>query len=365
MSSYSGDNNPSGQTRPGSAACEACRKMKMRCIRPQREQQGDKLTEPCQRCKRTNRECNIPEPRKLGRKRGATGHYQGFEKAYRKMQSELKKAKTSRASENDEMHNFVASEEPFLKLLFPNHPAETTDPIQTSPGSGTEGSYRSCFDSNLPTVQGDEPLANVISPAFRSGELSQSTHEPISNPLALLADASDAAQALELYSISANPSPETNDASSVNQTSAGQSTGASLGSQLLHRPGYVSLGLQLDRDTLEAGINTLIGPHEYPYRYSNYFKSTPQVPPRDVGPDVDPVELGLVTMDEARYFFPVYFARLHPVNGILDPMLHTPDLEYLKNGTIYSPELELGVFRPRGPHTGSGSLRFPCSHSTP
>lgn len=91
----------------------------------------------------------------------------------------------------------------------------------------------------------------------------------------------------------------------MNQTSAGQSTGASLGSQLLHRPGYVSLGLQLDRDTLEAGINTLIGPHEYPYRYSNYFKSTPQVPPRDVGPDVDPVELGLVTMDEARYFFPV------------------------------------------------------------
>jgi hypothetical protein len=33
--------------------------------------------------------------------------------------------------------------------------------------------------------------------------------------------------------------------------------------------------------------------YEHPYRYSNYFKSTPQIPPRDVGPDVDPVDLGL------------------------------------------------------------------------
>ncbi|OQE25712.1 hypothetical protein PENFLA_c008G00011 [Penicillium flavigenum] len=337
MSSYSGDDNPSGQTRPAnSAACEACRKMKMRCIRPQREQQGDKLTEPCQRCKRTNRECNIPEPRKLGRKRGATGRYQGFEKAYRKMQSELKKVKTSRVSENDEMYSFVASEEPFLELLSPNHPAETNNPAQTSPGLGTEGSYRSCFVSNLPTVQGDEPLANVVSPAFRSGELSQSTHEPISNPLALLADASDTAQALELHSISANPSPEINNASSVNQSSAGQSTGASLGRQLLHRPGYVSLGLQLGRDTLEAGIDTLVGSYEHPYRYSNYFKSTPQVPPRDVGPDVDPVDLGLVTMDEACYLFPVYFTRLHPVNGILDPMLHTPDFVRSRSALLFT-----------------------------
>ena len=218
----------------------------MRCIRLQREGQDNNSTEPCQRCKRTNRECNIPEPRKLGRKRGATGRYQGFEKAYRKMQSELKKAKTSHTGENDEMDNFV-------------------------------------------------------SPVSRSGELSQSNREPISNPLALLADASDAAQALELNSISANPSPGTNEPSSAAHLSSSQS----IGRQLLHRPGYVSLGLTLNRDTLEAGIDTLVGPSEHPYRYSNYFKSSPQVPLRDVGPDVDPVDLGLVTMDEACYLFPV------------------------------------------------------------
>ncbi|KAJ5229024.1 hypothetical protein N7489_009732 [Penicillium chrysogenum] len=275
MSSYSGDDNPAGQTRPASsAACEACRKMKV-------------------------------EPPILNSKLT--------------LEVGIEKVKTSRVSENDEMHSFVASEEPSLELLSPNHPAETIN-AQTSPGLGTEGSYRLCLDSNMPTVQRDETLENIASPAFRSGELSQFTHEPISNPLALLADASDAAQALELHPISANLSPETNNASSVNQSSAG----------------YVSLGLQLGRDTLEAGIDTLVGPYEHPYRYSNYFKSTPQIPPRDVGPDVDPVDLGLVTMDEACYLFPVYFTRLHPVNGILDPMLHTPDFVRSRSALLFT-----------------------------
>ncbi|CDM27219.1 transcriptional regulator family: Fungal Specific TF [Penicillium roqueforti] len=336
MSSYSGDDNTSGQTRASAAACEACRKMKMRCIRPQREQQGDNLTEPCQRCKRTNRECNIPEPRKLGRKRGATGRYQGFEKAYRKMQSELKKAKTCYTGENHEMDDFVASEEPILELLFSNHSAETTNPTKTSPELGSELSCASCFNSTLPAIQENQRLAELVSPVFRSGELSQANREPISNPLALLADASDAAQALELQSMSANTSCETNETPSTSQSSASQSIGASLGRQLLHRPGYVSLGLQLDRDTLEAGIDALLGPSEHPYRYSNYFKSSPQVPLRDVGPDVDPVDLGLVTMAEVYYLFPIYFSRLHPVNGILDPMLHTPDFVRSRSALLFT-----------------------------
>ncbi|KAJ5965009.1 transcriptional regulator family: Fungal Specific TF [Penicillium vulpinum] len=337
MSLNSGDDNSSGQTRPAAApACEACRKLKMRCIRAQKEQQGDALAEPCERCRHNNRECNIPEPRKLGRKHGATGRYQGIEKAYRKMQLELKKAKKSHAGESDEMRNFVADKDPMLELLFSNHPDETTNPAQTSPEPGTEGSFGPCYDSIVPTAQEDQPLANLGSPIFRSGELSHSNREPISNPLALLADASDAAQALEINSTSANTSPEANEASSARRSSASLSTGASLGRQLLNRPGYVSLGLQLSRDTLEAGIDSLNAPSEHPYRYSNYFKSSPQVPLHDIGPDVDPVDLGLVTMDEACYLFPVYFVRLHPVNGILDPMLHTPDFVRSRSALLFT-----------------------------
>lgn len=155
----------------------------MRCIRPKKEPQVDSSTEPCQRCRRTNRVCNIPEPRKLGRKRGAIGRYQGFEKAYRKMQSEFKKMKTSHRGENiDDMANLVAGKKPILKLLFSNHPVETTDPTQISPEEGTEGSCAPCFDPTVPSLRDDEPPANVVSRASRRGEISQSSHEPISNP---------------------------------------------------------------------------------------------------------------------------------------------------------------------------------------
>lgn len=272
------------------------------------------------------------------------------------MQLELKKAKVShRADNTDELaNNFIASEEPILEPLFSSHPGETAEPTQSSPMTGNGVSSAPCFDPGLPTVQNEEPRAGIVSPTFHSGELSQPDHEPISNPLALLADASDAARALELHPPSANATLTSNGESSSTQPSAGVANGASLGRQLLHRPGYVSLGLQLGRETLEEGIDALIAPSGHEYHYSNYFKSPPQVPLRDVGPDVDPVDLGLVTMGEACYLFPMYvpsspalsarmslieisyFTRLHPVNGILDPMLHTPDFVRSQSALLFT-----------------------------
>lgn len=271
------------------------------------------------------------------------------------MQLELKKAKTSHGPENvEELGNFVPSEEPILELLLSSHRAETLEPAEISSGVGKEGSYVSCFDPGVPTAHADGQHMDFDSPAFRSGEVSLTNQEPISNPLALLADASDAAQAMELHSISTKSSPTSTIESSATQPSASLANGASLGSQLLRRPGYVSLGIQISRDTLESGIDALVAPSKHPHRYSNYFKSPPQVPLRDVGPDVDPVDLGLVTMNEAYYLFPMYvilppallfhmalihfsyFARLHPVNGILDPMLHTPDFVRSRSALLFT-----------------------------
>lgn len=63
----------------------------MRCIRPL----GQPPKNPCERCSRNDRTYTIPQRKPQGRKPGARGRYQGIEKAYRKMQSELQKAKTS------------------------------------------------------------------------------------------------------------------------------------------------------------------------------------------------------------------------------------------------------------------------------
>lgn len=279
----------------------------MRCIRSQTDEQGTGLTEPCERCKRTNRPCNIPEPRPLGRKRGATGRYQGIDKAYRKLQSELKKAKASHGAENtDELASLVSGDERIQELLGSSHPAEPLESTQSPLGVDNGESAALLFDSGVSTLQDEGPPGDFVSPSFRNDELSHSNQEPISNPLGLLADASDAAQALELHPISTNPSPTSNIGSSRTHPSANPADGSNFGRQLLHRPGYVSLGLQLGRDTLEEGIDALLAPPENSYLYSNYFKSPPQMPQRDVGPDVDPVDLGLVTMDEACHLFPVY-----------------------------------------------------------
>ncbi|KAJ5697072.1 hypothetical protein N7536_007484 [Penicillium majusculum] len=338
MSSHSGNENPPDQTRPATAAaCKDCRKLKMRCIRSQTDQQGTGLTEPCERCIRNNRPCNIPEPRPLGRKRGATGRYQGIDKAYRKLQSELKKTKASHGTENtDDLTNLVPREEPIQELLGSSHPAEPHGSTQSPLGVDNGESSALLFDTGVSTLQDEGPPGEFVSPGFRNGEISHSNQEPISNPLGLLADASDAAQALEIHPISTNPSPISNIGSSMTHSSANPADGASFGRQLLHRPGYVSLGLQLGRDTLEAGIDAFLAPPENLYLYSNYFKSPPQVPQRDVGPDVDPVDLGLVTMDEVCHLFPVYYARLHPVNGILDPMLHTPDFVRSRSALLFT-----------------------------
>ncbi|KAK9852673.1 hypothetical protein MYU51_007803 [Penicillium brevicompactum] len=212
------------------------------------------------------------------------------------------------------MANFAASEELTLDFI-PNDLVGTTEPTHESFENAEERFYTPEFGSDAQDVHVDQRPENAIS---------QPGHEPVSNPLALLADASGALEPLEPTPVSFITSSSFHDVPSTTSRPTSASNRPSLSREVLHRPGYVSLGLTLNKTTLEAGIDALIHNAECPETYSNYFKTPSQLPRRDIGPDVDPVDLGLVTMDEANFLFPIYFNRLHPVNGILDPMLHTP-----------------------------------------
>ena len=267
----------------------------MKCIRGQTSDEGSS-TELCQRCKRNNRECKIPEPKKLGRRHGAVGRYHGVEKAYRKMKAELKKTSTRANGKLNQMANVDMGEEPILELLLSNDPVETAESSLTPPQQGIEDSDIQYFDPNSPSPQQSQHLRNVIS---------QSTHEPVSNPLALLADASGAVQALEPSRVYNNPIPTPGEISSAEHRLVSSGNGRAVGRQLLHRPGYVSLGLSLSRETLEAGIDALSNSSENLQDHSNYFTTPQQIPLGDVGSEFDPVDLGLVTMDEACYLFPM------------------------------------------------------------
>ncbi|KAJ6087984.1 hypothetical protein N7467_006898 [Penicillium canescens] len=327
MSSQPGDENPGGTRLP--TACETCRKLKMRCIRPrnQQKQQENGSTEPCERCRRTNRACKIPKPRPLGRKRGALGRYQGFEKAYLKMQSELKKTKVSHATENvDEIAHFIPWEKPISELLFPSHPSETADPRQSSPVMDNGTLYTPCLSPGYPTVQGEKPRINVVSHAFRSGNIHQTNQEPISNPLALLDNASDATQTLELYPMSHNHLPGLNGGSSATKPQTCQVNGTSLGRQLLHQPGYVSLGLQLDRETLEQGLDVIFVASVLEFRYNGGGLSLVPNVWRNIPYDAQ-FRIGNIL----KLFF-----SLHPVNGILDAVLHTPEFVRSQSALLFA-----------------------------
>ncbi|KAJ5657394.1 uncharacterized protein N7484_001043 [Penicillium longicatenatum] len=302
------------------AACEACRRMKMRCIRPETNDPKGRILSPCERCMRTNRTCRIPEPRPLGRKRGARGRYQGFEKAVRKLRSEMRKEKMEPEAERlqDIVHlpsSKRATPHPFIPQQI-YHPSSPT--VNNVPGRDFHQSQR-----NVLRQGGEVPI---------DYSLPQHTQEPISNPLALLADASDAARALEPHSISADNTPQSMGESSVQGDNA---PSGGLG-RLLRRPGYVSLGLQLSRESMEHALDALLTPSPNVDRYSNYFKRPLQDSLRDVGPDVDPIDLGLITMEEAYYLFPIYFTRLHPINGILDPVLHTPEFVRSRSALLFT-----------------------------
>ncbi|OGE56812.1 hypothetical protein PENARI_c002G02491 [Penicillium arizonense] len=177
--------------------------------------------------------------------------------------------------------------------------------------------------------------ASVHEVSSSSAQLPRSDQESISNPLALLADASDAARLLECSSLPTHTSHALAEDLSPTQRPGDRVTG-SLGSRLLQRPGYISLGLQLNRRCLEDGLDALMLPVQRERQYPKYFKVPTYNHPCDVGPDLDPVDLGLVTMEEASYLFPVYFTQLHPINGILDPVLHTPQFVRSRSSLLFT-----------------------------
>lgn len=283
----------------------------MRCIRPP----GQPPTDPCERCKRNNRTCTIPQRKPQGRKPGARGRYQGIEKAYRKMQSELRKVKISSDSAR-QMQELTSNATPgedeteILQLLLAEEGTgdipqmALTDRLQSRDAEENVVIAPMAEASNMELVVQTSPVE--IRPSPRSTEEISASRAPINNPLALLADASSAAQALHHRAVQSNESPVSNRDSVHSRQSSSYSSGAWLARRLLSRPGYVSLGLETNRASLEQGLEAVFtAATEREYRQLNYFKPPGSGSFRDVGPDLDPVDLGLVTMEEAHYLFPM------------------------------------------------------------
>ena len=139
MASIVYENNPRQQPSRMSlpTACEACRKQKVRSYKIQlpyaksrqltalnfqkmrctRQLEGaDDPSQPCDRCRRNNRECRIPQKQPLGRKPGALGRYRGVEKAVRQIQTHIRKT-ALRSSEQGPVTPSQSTDVDVLSLL--------------------------------------------------------------------------------------------------------------------------------------------------------------------------------------------------------------------------------------------------------
>ena len=355
----------SHDAQPATAACEACRKQKMRCIRTLANSASSKPTqqgpEPCDRCRRNNRSCYIPERKTQGRKPGSVGRYSGVEKAVRQLKSQVLKASqqpdgqqqrqqrmrdsTGSDATGNPLQAASSTDRQVLEILM-NFSTSATGTEASSRADGTtsrpqdqvrEDTGRTRVEPSAPLLDAHDdghPGRDLAQP-IASGRLrrtsTQRMDESVSNPLGLLADASGEAQddVLQDPPSSAAPTDEGHaalDARSQARVSSAADIRAYIPSNthenagiapiqhavqstahtILNRPGYVSLGLKMDRSILESALDNLIrGPAGRAGRYASYFAPKEQKSAPDTGPDLDPVELGLVTMEEAENLFPM------------------------------------------------------------
>ncbi|EXJ69755.1 uncharacterized protein A1O5_06826 [Cladophialophora psammophila CBS 110553] len=352
------------------AACEACRSLKMRCSRSALPEGSTDTQDPCDRCKHHRRPCKVPTPRPSGRKPGSRGRYHGVEKALRKIQTELRKAKPPTTSSDwPDQANILGllglpeGKEEILHLMLSRN--------------GTQSHSEPQNDVPVPLHDPEEGIAPAVSgvpatsttyphepPRLDTVSTSQSppgnaspddTSASVSNPLGLVADACGETHDFDQQSNDSIPSLTSEPGSSFIATS-GEAEPRTLPRYLLRRPGYVSLGLKLNRKTLEDGLDALFSQTAPICKYSDYFKPSDAAKHRDTGPDLDPVELGLVSVEEVNYLFPLFFERLHPINGILDPLLHTPEFVQSRSALLFT--WILAISAQFDHHSGSISKRL-------
>ena len=258
----------------------------MKCVR--REAQvsspGQGSIRDCERCLRAGRRCVIPPPCQLGRRPGSLGRPRGVGKAQR--------------GRNVQPARDVVSQE-HVQSRRGGQASESTD-LDSARRRIT--SPQGCSPAEEARVHSLECCATPGSrkiplPETERGEESRggsglSPTDPVSNSYGLLTEAS----------IAAKSTPPENDQTSAMRESALRD----IARTLIRRPGAVSLGLTLDRRSLEEGIESLFRFRNPVTQAENFFAYRKTTRERHVGPDLDPVDLGLISAEETRYLFGLY-----------------------------------------------------------
>ena len=282
---------------PFSSLCRS----QMRCVRTQPAAAG-----PCDRCTHNGRSCFIPRPQKLGRKRGSAGRYQGVDRALRNLRLALKKGEGQTATEKSKTFEAV-SELLNDETLTVSHGSSKDTPSQTSFMTVSSGNI-SDWTTDASRIA-HPPYALENHGIQRAQDVPVSSRDPSnqrnikSNPLWLIADASREALAAAASHRQSQTLPCR--ASSHLSEDAQPSSGNCLNMSryLLNTLTCVPLGLKLDSQVLEEGLEAALTTPRRQSATLEYFKYRDVNRFPDTGPDLDPIEQGLVTIQEAQELF--------------------------------------------------------------
>ncbi|KAK4940626.1 hypothetical protein LTR10_019256 [Elasticomyces elasticus] len=250
------------------AACLECRRSKVKCTR-------DPNAAVCRKCQQTGLRCVTPEYH-VGRYKGVKNKRTGLEKAIYQVEQALKRSKDSSnglslESETD-LRQLISTPQPERLRRASSSQTPSTAMQQAFVQPRTDSQE---FDAN-----GNSPTDHDVPPpppatGEKPDELALNNAD---NPLQLLA----------MASVLPGQSPSTNMSTSPAVIASHQTTS--------------------DNHLADADIQQFFG-----LLMSNL----------DNSPDLDPIELGLVTAEEADSLFTYFYDRLSHTRWGLDPTLHT------------------------------------------
>ncbi|KAM0753803.1 hypothetical protein T439DRAFT_322691 [Meredithblackwellia eburnea MCA 4105] len=325
-------------------SCIPCRQAKMRCDRQEQEPDGI-----CTRCRKTNRECALPEYRKPGRVLGAKNKYQGVDRALRQIESGLKhlhRDDTSADGAITRLLNADASTNFSLASSSGGHgdkAASATDgylsrnSFSTSAQSGGDAFFLDASNpahsstASIPLLPSSSSSINsLLNLPENHSSHTDASHQlpPATNPLGLLAEASSSAAAALVLA----PPPSSHEL--PGKINLNQSLTSLEG--LLQGPVDPALSnIPIPTETLLRGLSESIAgcTGKGKERHAEYFRPRICSTIRDIGPAFDPMSLALVTEEEAAEFIEYFFRHVHHFVATLDPNLHT--LEFIRKRSSF------------------------------
>ncbi|KAI0399359.1 hypothetical protein F4802DRAFT_590049 [Xylaria palmicola] len=270
------------------ASCFNCKKSKVKCVRPEG-------SHTCARCTLRRLECSAPLFH-VGRHKGVKNKHSGLEKAVFQIEQALKRSHPG----SDQIQDSEQSAE-LRYLLERSRDLLSAERGQKPPGSGASrrrhdgaipSPQHSSTSHETPPSQADSRDAGTVSQAAEEDQLNLDDAE---NPLQLLARTSELLSSID--------------------PSSNRSTGGLLPSETLPSRERTAGSDQ------SGSLPVFFGPFQ---------------PRLDICPDLDPIELGLLTLSEAEALFKYFYDNLAHTRWGIDPVIHTVEFVRRRSAFLFT-----------------------------